>query len=213
MSLYDLDDEDFEEPDSQVISQLRVFTKSEFEPEMLRQAATDMKYKREMGRFIERQFSDGNIGDLLLDWLVRNVYTGRRLTDKVKRELRPSAQEVVSDFLNGLRKSTAKSSGINTTSEETQGYYIVRNILWNVINDPEDVVMRDHKTYCTIQLGEGARSRKRICLLRFNRHEHKRVGLFDSGDEEQVEISSVYEINRYAERIRARARQILKLEK
>ena len=69
------------------MAQLRGFTKSEFDPITLKRAATEMKYKREMGKFFERQFSDTEIGDKLLDWLVRNVYRGRRLTSKVKEPL------------------------------------------------------------------------------------------------------------------------------
>ncbi len=72
--------------------------------------------------------------------------------------------------------------------------------------------MRDGQVYCTIQLDEGLRSRKRVCLLRFNRLNRKRIGLLDTGPEEQVPVDSVSEINKYAERIRATARRILENE-
>jgi hypothetical protein len=40
----------------------------------------------------------------------------------------------------------------------------------------------------------------------------KRIGLLDTGPEEQVPVDSVSEINKYAERIRATARRILENE-
>ena len=148
------------------------------------------------------------VGNHLLDWLVRSVYTGSRLTDKFQRQLRPSAQKVVSEFMDELHISVAIASGIERPQRKCKDTISLKYILWNVIYNPEEVVIRDHKTYCTVELGHGARSRKRICLLRFNRPAHKRISLFDSGDEEQLEISSVDEINKYADRIRARARQV-----
>lgn len=72
--------------------------------------------------------------------------------------------------------------------------------------------MRDRQTYCTIQLDRGERSRKRVCLLRFNNLNLKKISLFDGDGEEQVSIGSVSEINNYADRIRATARRILESE-
>lgn len=87
--------------------------------------------------------------------------------------------------------------------------------LWDVVSYAR-VSMNDHKSYCAIRLDENSRSRKRVCLLRFNDLSKLEISLFDkipSGQGEIVSISEVGEINNYAERIRERARQILSSEK
>ena len=211
VNLEGLDAEDFDDAEAPVINALRVFTKSEFNPDSLLDTAITLKYKHGMRKFLDQQFSGDELHRDVVELLAKQVYT-RRLGPVVRGKLSQLAKEVIDELKNDLKKSALTGSESTTTAEEVEGYYIVKNILWNVV-DGARVVMRDGQTYCTIQLDEGERSRKRVCLLRFNNLNRKRIGLLDAGTEEQQTITSVSEINNYADRIRATARRILENEK
>ena len=142
--------------------------------------------------------------------MARRVYQGR-LGGNVKTQLGGLSKEVISEFKAAMAKDSAIRPQHTTTSDEVEGYYIVKNILWDVV-DGDRVVMRDGASYCTLQLDESPKSRKIVCRLRFNNLSRKRIGLLDGDKEEQVRIDALGEINNYAERIRQTARQILARE-
>ena len=207
VNLDGLHEEEFEEMEAPTIGALSILTKSSLDPVTLLDAATTLKYKNGMRRFLDQQFSGEELHREFVELLAKQVYT-RRLGPVVRENLGNLAKEVINELRGDLRKSTRSGYSSSTDAEEVEGYYIVKNILWNVV--PGDLVyMRDRQTYCTIQLDEGERSRKRVCLLRFNNLNRKKISLFDGGEEEQLPIASVSEINNYADRIRATAKRIL----
>ena len=62
--------------------------------------------------------------------------------------------------------------------------------------------MRDLRSYCSILLDNT--NRKPIWRLHFNDTEHKYLGLFDKGrEEDRVQITKLDEIFTYAERLKA----------
>ena len=209
VNLDGFDDEDFGDPGAPELNALSVFTKAEYSSDVVREAATGMKYKSGIRRFLTQQFSGDELGTGFAELLARKVYD-RNLTPRVKENLSELSKEVIAEFKTALVKSAATGRQHTPDRDELNGYFIVKNILWNVV-DEDRIEAQDHATYCTIQL-DGS-NRKRICLLRFNRVNSKRLGLLDKDAEEQVQIGSLGEINNYAERIRARARQILANEK
>ena len=206
----DCDDDDFGEPGAPAINALSAFTKTEFTSELAREAATALKYKSGIRQFLEQQFSGGELDDDFVKLLAAQVYR-RRLGPRVRERMGEYAKAVVNEFKDALSKAAIESPEHTTTSDEVEGYYIVKNILWNVV-DSDRVVMRDARTYCNIRLDDDNRNRRTICRLRFNDLNRKRVGLLDTGSEEQVSIDALGEINNYAERIRQTARQILARE-
>ena len=211
VDLSDCDDDDFGEPGAPVINALSAFTKMEFSSAAVRKAATEMKYKSSIRRFLEQQFSGGELNDGFAELLARQAYSGR-LGTSIREQLGELSKEAISEFMAANAKAAAVHPRQHTTtSDEVEGYYIVKNILWDVV-EGDRVVMRDGASYCTIQLDEGTRSRKRVCLLRFNNLSRKRIGLLDGDREDSVPIESLGEINNYAERIRQTARQILERE-
>ena len=211
VDLEGLDAEDFDDGDAPMINALSVFTKAELNPETLLDAATTFKYKRGMRKFLDEQFNGNELNRELVEVLAKQVYS-RRLGSVVRESLSQLAKEVINELKADLAKPAVTGSRSDTKVEEREGYYIVKNILWDVV-DGDRVVMQDHQTYCTIQLDQGQRSRKRICLLRFNRSDRKRIGLLDAGAEEQLSIDHLPEINKYSDRIRATALRILENEK
>lgn len=77
-----------------------------------------------------------------------------------------------------------KSSKINTTTEELEGYYIVKSIVCEVIPS-ERVTYRDSQSYFAIFADDN--NRKPICRLRFNNTNNKRIGFIDENKNEQLE--------------------------
>lgn len=207
----DLDEDDFCEPDSPILSQLRTFTKAEFDIDNPKKKPREMKYSRDIGKFIDAQFNEKSPGEELVEWLSREVHNGR-ITQRFKRELEPIVKQAISEFKVRQHKALQEPSTVTTTDEERLGYQTVKNILWNIV-DSNRVLMMDHETRCTIQLDDSKKSRKRICIFWFNNPQKKRLGLLDKATEQRVSISSIDEINRHAERIRATAKKILKSER
>ena len=206
INLDGLDDEDFEDAESPVINALSVLTKSGFNPDSVVDAATALKYKRGIRKFLDLQFNGNELDRDFVELLARQVYT-RRLGSVVRSNLTQLAKDVIDELKADLEKSGLTDPEHTTTAEEVEGYYIVKNILWNII-DGNRVVMRDRDSYCTIRIDDDESQGKRVCLLRFNNLNRKRIGLLDAGPEEQISIISVGEINNYADRIRQRVLQI-----
>jgi hypothetical protein len=77
-----------------------------------------------------------------------------------------------------------KNSKINTTTEEMEGYYIVKSIVCEIIAS-ERVTYRDSQSYFAIFADDN--NRKPICRLRFNNTNNKRIGFIDENKNEQLE--------------------------
>ena len=115
------------------------------------------------------------------------------ITQKAPRALESSSSEQVLPTEEG-------DDGIVTTTEELQGYYIVKAILHGVV-DIRRVAIRDLKGWCAIPLDDN--NRKPICRLRFN-SQQKYLGLIDQQKREQrVAIEDVDEIYSYLDQIKA----------
>ena len=203
--LVNVEDDDFD-ADADVAA-LSIFAKSGFNPAGAEAASIKINSKRGIKQFLLRQFS-GQPEETFVRFLgeqigVRNLRRGEGNSLTEFAVLTSEAiNEAIKDHL--LPSNGPNTSG--TTKDEVEGYHVVKNILWNVT---DAVFMNDNQGYCSIQLDQNQKSRKIVCRLRFNDPQRKQIGLLDTVPEERVFIDSVGEINRYAERIRARARQLL----
>ena len=209
VDLEDLSDRDFTN-DNPELKSLSLFTKSQFNADAILSAAVTLNYKRGIRRFLEQQFSGDSLDEEFVKMLASRVHAGNR-TPRVLKNLGNLAGEVISEFKSELVKSSATGSQHTTSSEEVEGHFTVKNILWNIV-DSDSVILKDATSYCKIQLDDNERSRKVVCRLYFNDLNRKKLGLQVSNVWEQVDIQSVGEINSYANRIREAARQILDQE-
>ena len=133
-----------------------------------------------------------------------------QFTDIVKRALKSHINDVMSEKLGIAIKATEatgapiqtaspvtdskeeeeptkiddKASKINTTTEELEGYYIVKSIVCEVIAS-ERVTYRDSQSYFAIFADDN--NRRPICRLHFNNTTNKRIGFIDENRNEQVE--------------------------
>lgn len=207
-----LGDEDFGNPGAPAINALAAFTKAEFSSDSVRAAAMEMKQKGLIRTYLEQQFNGAELDPQFAELLARKALIRGNLTPAVKENLTRLSLEVISEFKAALSKPAGASRQYTTTSDEVEGYYIVKNILWNDV-DTDRVVMRDAQTYCTIRLDDDNRNRRTICRLRFNSPDRKSIGLFDTGTEDLIRIDALGEINQYADRLRQTVQQILERER
>ena len=148
----------------------------------------------------------------------------KMFTDKVREKIMPlvkSALDAViservkanlSDALNATAAKEEEHSapveqqphgGIVTTQEEIDAYNIIRAVL-RMVCSPEQVVMRDAKSYCAVLFDDN--NRKPICRLYFN-SQKKRVGLFDDEREEVIPLQNIDELFQLTDRLVATAKK------
>ena len=193
------------------VEELRRFTKDEFDLDEAVQAASVLKYIDGMKQALERQLKSPD--EDFSRWLTKQVYS-KPLTqptrDRFSHLVRQAFRELVDDRVNATLKSAlardlstgddtteptadvaSSNPGIVTTSEETEGYELVKSIVIDVV-DPERVFLRDTQNYCGILLDNN--NRKPIARLYFNAVSNKRLqlpvgGVDASGRREMVEYS------------------------
>ena len=208
------------------IEELKRFTKPTFDAKDILGTASELKYTREIQSLLQSEFSSPTKDFVRL--LASRVYD-RQFTKKAHERFTPIVKGAFLRFINARINETLEtaktlqgtaarkeqsasdteqgtaseqaSNGIITTAEEIQGYYIVKGALSGSI-DLERVVMRDLRSYCSVLLDNT--NRKPICRLHFNDTEHKYLGLFDKGrNEDRVPITKLDEIFNYADRLKA----------
>jgi hypothetical protein len=214
---------DIQEP---LVPELKKLTKGAFNIEATLNAATELKYTKEIRRIMSEELNSPS--EEMVRLFTSRVYTGRltqavkeQFTDIVKRALHQfiadRINERIKTALSGediqgtqeqkdggdvsepAAKSTPVDDGIVTTDEEREGFYIVKSIVREVV-DPARVVFRDTQTYFSVLLDDN--NRKPICRLHLNRAQ-KYLGLLDEQkNEERVPIDSLNDIYQHAEHLK-----------
>ena len=96
------------------------------------------------------------------------------------------------------------TSGIVTTEDELQGYFVVKAIVSQDVSAAR-VAIRDTKSYCGVLLDDT--NRRPICRLFFN-GEQKYLGLVNEDKSiERVPIESIDSIFQHADRLRETVRR------
>lgn len=221
----------FSEPE---VAELKKFTKSAFDLGNIMTTASELKYKREIKRFLSAQL------DVPADDFVRlllegsGVHTGRK-TQTVIDDFRDVVQDAFVQFINEqleakfksfmsgevkLTKDEAKTSEetqeeaakepdgrtIVTTEEELEGFRIIRAIVCEVV-DVKRVFIRDAQSYCAIILDDS--NRKTIARLHFNSAK-KYLGLLDAEkNETRHSLDDLDDIYKYAEQLKASVQMYL----
>jgi len=203
------------------VEELKRFTKTVFDEDAILSTAGELMYTREIEALLRSEFASPSRGFVQL--LASKVYDGR-FTKRVHSRFTPIVRQGFRSFINGRINETIEAAktiqsaeeaddqdgaddqvdakgGIVTTTEEIQGYYIVKAILSGTV-DLGRVAMRDVRSYCGILLDDN--SRKPICRLRFNNPRRKYLGLFDSEkNEDRVPLESLDQIYEHAAKLRA----------
>ena len=206
------------EIDPLIIPELKKLTKNSFELDKMLLSANDLKYTREIKNFLEGEFTAPSPEFVKL--ILGNVYTGLK-TQPVIEQFTPIAKQAINLLINSrindrLKSAltsdegkadepeeeaapAAKGTGVETSREELDGFYIVRAILHEVV-DVSRVVHRDNKSYFGILLDDN--NRKPLCRLHFNTSQ-KYLGLIaPDKTETRHPIQGLNEIYNYAAKIK-----------
>jgi hypothetical protein len=203
--------------DDMSITELKKFSRQTFEIQAILANASDLKYTREIKKIFSQEISQPS--EELVRFFTARVYSGRltqsirdQFGERTKKALLQFISDRVSDRLKSAlaHEEEAKISPpqaeelpepaqTEPTAEERSGYYIVQAILTQIV-DPRRVVMRDHKSYCSVLLDDS--NRKPVCRLWFDGAQ-KYVGTFDATKTEaRVPIEDLADIYRLAEQLK-----------
>lgn len=184
------------------VTELKRFSKSAFNPDELKSAASDLMYTKEVKRIMTEQLAMPT--PEFVKFFISQVYSGRatqgvieKFTEITKHSLHQFISERVTDRLKSaidaenspMLTVTAEANSqpeleteekIVTTEEELQGLYIVKAIVGEVV-EPQRIQYKDTQSYFGICL-DGKPS-KTLCRLWFNTKQ-KYVGLLDEKNKE-----------------------------
>lgn len=210
------------------VDEVKRFTKSAFNPDELANAATELRYTKEIKQVLAEQFADPS--DEMVRLLVGHVHTGtktkkimERFTEITRRALTQFITDAINDRLrqalgegNALAQPVAMAQqamaqampdlgvakddkGIVTTQEEIEAFHIVKAILREAV-DPKRVIMRDTVSYCGVLLDDN--NRKPLVRFRFGDTKKFLVLINEKKEEERILISDLHDIYQHAERIK-----------
>ncbi|HEV2853397.1 MAG TPA: type I restriction endonuclease [Thermoanaerobaculia bacterium] len=204
--------------DEITLGELKKFSKASFELAAILANASDLKYTREIKKLLNQEINQPS--EEFVRFFTSKVYQGRmtqsvreQFTEITKKALQQFISDKVSDRLKsalaqeeavkaapaGEEKPEAQEVRELPTEDELNGFYIVRAILTQLV-DPQRVVIRDQKSYCSVLLDDS--NRKPICRLWFNGAQ-KYIGLFDAAKlETRKPIENLAAIYSFSDQLR-----------
>jgi predicted type IV restriction endonuclease len=216
------------------IEELKKFHKSYFDVANIVSSASEMKYTNEIKLLLQTELKTPSAD--FIRFIVGKVYTGVK-TEKVifqfSEFVKKSVHNVVGDMITerlknaltneetlqlqavevtpsvGTIDATDPGKEIVTTSEEIEGFYIVKSILRSKV-ESNRITHRDTLSYFNILLDDNIR--RTVCRLYFN-NSKKQLGYYDEAKKEiKVEIKSLDDIYQYTDALCATAETYLNLK-
>ena len=201
-----------------LVQELKKMSKSTYNIENILTTAADLKYLKEAKRVIAEQYQNPNRE--FVSFIIKPFYTGikterviAQFTDIVKRAFNQFINEKIKDRLKiAMSEDTDKKEQkidekppepieekkeIETTSEETETFYIIKSIVRDII-DIERLSMKDYKTVCNIIIDNFA---TKAFVKLYYYETSKRIGLMEDNNEIKFQIEKVDDIYRYDEKI------------
>ena len=212
-----------------LIEELKRFTNSSFELESTLEAASELKYTKEIKRILSQQLREPT-DDFVR--LFASQVGSRRMTQSVLQQFAELTKRALNQFINDrisdrLRSAMAtegeprsehegppagdsipsgstsaqQAPEINTTEQETEAYYVIKAILRDV-TDVKRLTMRNLAGVGNSAILLDDNQRKPICRLWF-RGSRKYLGLIDEKrQEERVSIEEIDDVYNYADRLK-----------
>lgn len=212
-------------------NELVKFKKENFDAENIRKTADLLKCSGAIKQILNGEFTAPSeefvrmIFKKMSPTAIFNERQKEKLTPLVKAALDTMINEKVKANLDAALKTTAETqeanetvhetalgadTGIVTTQEEIDAYNIIRAIGAEIVS-PDQIVMRDAKSYCAILFDDN--NRKPICRLLFNNPERKMILLFDGSQEEKLPVENIPDLYLMKERFLSTIRKYIDSEK
>jgi hypothetical protein len=203
------------------IEELKKFHKTYFDIDNILSSASELKYTSalkavignefinptpEFVKFFAKQVYDGVITQKLLDQftsLVKRSIAGLisdTISERLKTALKTETEETEQpEDAEKMEDDRPKENNVTTTSDEIEGYFIVKSILRPIINS-DRITYRDAQTYFAIFVDDN--NRKPICRLYLNSPTNMRICLFDeSKNPVKHKIETLDDIYNYSENL------------
>lgn len=209
--------------DLQFIPEIKKLAKTTFELDKMLTTANELKYIRAIKNLLIEEMNAPSVD--FVRYIAGKVYSGMK-TQQVVDQFSPIVKNAIKHFVNDQISDRLKTAmitqdepkvnseqepqiqeaspggetGVVTTQDEIEGYYVIRAILRQVV-DVNRVVMRDTKSYFGILLDDN--NRKPICRLHFNTSQ-KYLGIIGADKKETKNaITSLDEIYNFSDQIKA----------
>lgn len=198
------------------IAELKKFHKSYFDVDNITNTASELKYLNELKSLLHNEIADPS--DSFVTYFTKQVYP-KVITAKVKEQFTPIIKrcfnQLISDAINERLKSALNQekekdvaeaikieeiilaepeSGIVTTEEEIEGFFIVKSILRETVS-PARITYRDALSYFAILLDDN--NRKTICRLYLNARKYLAI-LDENKKEIKYELQSLDDLYKHA---------------
>ena len=209
------------------VAELKKFHKSNFDIEKIFDIASELKYENEFknvfanllqkpsDEFVKLFLTDtyeGKFTQKVVDKFKPilkkslNAYITELMNDKIKTAL-GTQDDAISDNIETpsqeqpIEQETAsieKESKIVTTEEELEGYFIVKNLIKDLVNI-NDITYKDNERYMAILYK--AKTTKWICRFYFNTSTKYLAIPDENKKEEKFVIQNVYDIEQYKDKL------------
>lgn len=199
------------------IRNLAKFQRTGFDVAAIVETAASLQMEGQVTKALEAEMTEPSADFVRL---IAAKLSNKRLTAGTKaavaRHIPNAFNAILRDRLNdrltsaidpGDSQEPASSSEIETSTDEIEGFNIVRAIASELV-DPTRVIMRDQKSYCGILLDDN--NRKPIARLWFNSDNVRYLGTFNAEKEEvRQTIDQVVDIFKYRSAILDRIKVML----
>lgn len=212
-------------PKETKIAELKKFHKSNFNLEEIFSTASELKYSNEFKNILSQELQKPT--DDFIRFFLNKTYSGRltqNVVDKFKPILKKSLNNYISELMNEKIKAALgtddekskatdnipdktaevvqeehnKSSEIITTDEELEAYFIIKNLLKDIV-PMTDITYRDTISYINILYKDNGR--KWICRLVLT--DNKKILYIPNEDksQEKIILPNIYDLEHYKDKL------------
>lgn len=205
------------------VAELKKFKKSAFNIDEIFNSASQLKYSNEVKNIFSQDLQ--NPSDGLVKYFLSSVYDGQK-TQNVIEKFRPiikqSLNQFISEMMNDKIKTAlgsddtsvqednapveqpqtiaepVKENKIVTTEEELEAFFIVKNLLKDIV-PINDITYKDNERYMAILIN--GKTTRWVCRFYFNGG--KKYITIPDGDKKEVriDVESVYDIENHKDKL------------
>lgn len=201
------------------VPELKKFCKANFNISDIFNAASELKYSHEFRAYFSNQLQDPN--DDFLKLFISQVYSGR-ITQSVLEKFRPILRKALNGYINELMNDKIKSAlsieekdteesdpdqqsnqegkekEIITTDEELEAYFIIKNLLKDIVS-MDEITYRDTVSYINILYKDNGRHW--ICRLVLR--DKKKALIIPDENKSPVNfpLESIYQLENYKKQL------------
>ena len=203
------------------VPELKKFHKSVFNLDEVFDTAAELKYVSEFKNTMLSELK--NPTDQFVKYFLSKAYDGQKtqaVIDRFRPTLKKSLNDLISEMMNDKIKSALNSGDpqteqeeilsnenlddareeprIETTNEELEAYFIIKNLLKDMIS-MDDIIYKDTENYFNILYTNNVR--KWLCRLRFTPTQ-KILSIPDENKKEvKYQIDNIYDIEQYRDQL------------